>query len=91
MSEAEIDLSKLSKSELKALMQRSQRKLKRLARTGNESPSQVLSARDERVKAIADQVRTLSDSLGMPRRDVLAAIAGSMKIKLASKPVVAVD
>lgn len=77
---SEVDLSTLSKSELKRLIQRSRRQLSRV----NKSEKPEIKSSDERVKAIADRVRELSRDLGMKRRDVLAAVAGNMRVALGS-------
>ena len=74
---SDIDVSMLSKSELKQLLQRSQR---RLSRVKSKPQTPEIKSSDERVKVIADRVRDLSRELGLKRSDVLAAVADNMRI-----------
>lgn len=78
---SDIDVSSLSKSELRELLQRSQRRLSRVKATAG-TPG--IKSSDERVTAIAERVRGLSRELGLKRRDVLAAVAGNMRITVAA-------
>jgi len=73
----DIDLSSLSKSELQKLMRKSKQRLHRLKTTADRPE---LKSSDIRVGAIADQVRALSEELGLKRRDVFVAVAGNMRV-----------
>jgi len=75
------EVAELSKSELKALIRKADKRLRR--QTSKESKASIRSS-DERVVAIADQVRDLSKELGMKRRDIVVAIAGNMRVSLGS-------
>jgi len=78
---SDIDVSTLSKAELKELLQRSQR---RLSSVKSKAETPGIKSSDERVTAIAERVRGLSRELGLKRRDVLAAVAGNMRITVAA-------
>ena len=75
------EVAELSKSELKALIRKADKRLRR--QTSKESKENIRSS-DERVVAIADQVRDLSKELGMKRRDIVVAVAGNMRVSLGS-------
>lgn len=78
----DIDLSSFSKSELQKLMRRSKQRLHGIK---NKAEKPELKSSDPRVNAIADEVRALSEELGIKRRDVFMAIAGNMRVAVASE------
>ena len=75
------EVAELSKSELKALIRKADKKLQRQKRKERKA---TIQSSDERVVAIADQVRDLSKELGMKRRDIVIALAGNMRVSLGS-------
>ena len=77
----DIDVKALSKVELRNLMRRGKQRLRRLQRRASKP---TLKSSDPRVVAAADRIRELSAELGMKRRDVFAAVAGNMRVGLAS-------
>ncbi|HYW77711.1 MAG TPA: hypothetical protein VFA48_14015 [Gammaproteobacteria bacterium] len=77
----DIDVKGLSKIELRNLMRKGNQRLKRLERRVSKA---TLKSSDPRVVAVADRIRELSAELGMKRRDVFAAVAGNMRVGLAS-------
>lgn len=74
---SQIDLSNLSKAELRELMRKGKQRLERL---GDKAEKVELKSSDPRVAAIADQIRSLSEETGMRRREVFAVLAGSMRM-----------
>ena len=76
---ANIDINKLSKKDLESLIQKSKRQLKRIE-TEEKRPS--LKSSDERVVAIANQVRQLADELKLPKKEALKAVAGNLRISV---------
>ena len=75
------DVADLSKSELRKLIRKADKRLQRERR--KEDKASIRSS-DERVVAIADQVRDLSKELGVKRGDIVAAVAGNMRVSLGS-------
>lgn len=76
---ANIDVNKLSKKDLESLIQKSKRQLKRIE---TEEKRPTLKSSDERVVAIANQVRTLADDLKLPKKEALKAVAGNLRISV---------
>lgn len=74
-----IDINKLSKKDLENLLRKSKRQLKRIE-TEEKRPS--LKSSDERVAAIANQVRALADDLKLPKKEVLKSVAGNLRISV---------
>lgn len=77
----DIDVKALSKVELRNLMRKGKQRLRRLEKRTSKP---TLKSSDPRVAAVADRIRELSADLGMKRRDVFAAVAGNMRVGLAS-------
>lgn len=74
------DLSALSKSELRALLRRSQKRLSRVK--SRQSANVTVASGDARVQNIADEIRSLAKAQKMRRREVFALVAGAMRIKI---------
>lgn len=76
----EAGLCGLSKAELRALLRLTQ---KRLSRVKHRSSShRTVASSDDRVQKIADEIRSLAQSEKMRRSEVLALVAGAMRIKM---------
>ena len=76
-----IDINKLSRKDLETLIHKSKRQLKRIE---TEEKRPTLKSSDERVAAIANQVRALADDLKLPKKDALKAVAGNLRISVDS-------
>ena len=76
---ANIDVNKLTKKDLENLIQKSKRQLKRIE---TEEKRPTLKSSDERVVAIANQVRALADDLKLPKKEALKAVAGNLRISV---------
>lgn len=74
-----IDINKLSKKELEDLLQASKRQLNLLE---SEAQRPSIRSSDERVVAIADEVRQLAEALKLPRKAVFRAVAGNLRISI---------